>query len=115
MPLTYTSQEKPNFNDTLAMAWMKASQPSVTIQSLPNKNQWVVFNLQETGYYRVNYDDNNWILLIQQLNNNHEAIHVINRAQIIDDAMDLARAGEVLVTVLYKQRLYKAYRYRVSW
>ena len=46
-----------------------------------------------TGYYRVNYDEENWKLIIKQLNEDHTQIHVINRAQIIDDAINLARVG----------------------
>ena len=42
---------------------------------------------------RVNYDRKNWELLIAQLNSDHTKIHVNNRAQIIDDALNLARAG----------------------
>ena len=45
------------------------------------------------GYYRVNYDEKNWKLIIKQLNEDHTKIHVINRAQIIDDALNLARVG----------------------
>ena len=45
------------------------------------------------GYYRVNYDEENWNLIIKQLNEDHTKIHVINRAQIIDDALNLARVG----------------------
>lgn len=94
VPLTYTGQDSPNFDNTQTKVWMKDSEDKITISSLPSKDQWVIFNLQETGYYRVNYDDDNWKLLILQLNTNHEAIHVINRAQIIDDALNLARAGK---------------------
>ena len=72
---------------------MKDSEAQVTVTSLPPKNQWVIFNLQQPGYYKVNYDDHNWNLLIQQLLKDHRAIAPINRAQIIDDALDLARAG----------------------
>ncbi|XP_069952146.1 aminopeptidase N [Cherax quadricarinatus] len=93
VPLTYTSQDNPNFNNTQAQVWMKDSEAEITVSSLPEKDQWVIFNIQETGYYRVDYDDDNWNLLIQQLSTDHQVIHVINRAQIIDDAMDLARAG----------------------
>ena len=45
------------------------------------------------GYYRVNYDEENWKLIIKQLNEDHTKINVINRAQIIDDALNLARVG----------------------
>jgi len=39
------------------------------------------------GYYRVNYDNDNWQKLIKHLNSmEYLNIHVLNRAQIIDDA-----------------------------
>lgn len=41
----------------------------------------------------MNYDDDNWNALIGQLNVSHDDIHVLNRAQLIDDAFALARAG----------------------
>ena len=47
----------------------------------------------KTGYYRVNYDEANWRMLIKALNEDHTQIHVINRAQLIDDALNLAKAG----------------------
>ena len=47
------------------------------------------------GYYRVNYDSQNWNLLTQQLIKNHSAISVINRAQILDDALKFAEAGHL--------------------
>ena len=37
--------------------------------------------LQETGFYRVNYDRRNWEMIIEQLKRDHTKIHVINRAQ----------------------------------
>ncbi|XP_069189122.1 aminopeptidase N-like [Procambarus clarkii] len=95
VPLTYTAGDDPNFNNTEVKVWMKESETHITIPSLPNKGHWVIFNLRETGYYRVNYDHNNWNLLIQQLLTDHRAIHTINRAQIIDDAMNLAKGNRV--------------------
>ncbi|ROT72062.1 putative aminopeptidase N [Penaeus vannamei] len=95
VPLTYTYQSEANFSQTQAMAWMRDSGENLTITSLPAKDQWVIFNLQQTGYYRVNYDDHNWNLLIQQLKDDHELINVVNRGQIIDDAMNLAKAGRL--------------------
>ncbi|XP_069952144.1 aminopeptidase N isoform X2 [Cherax quadricarinatus] len=95
VPLTYTSQDNPNFNNTQTQVWLKDYEAKITVSSLPRKDQWVIFNVQETGFYKVNYDDDNWNLLIKQLNSDHKVIHVINRAQIIDDAMDLAQAGQL--------------------
>ncbi|XP_035003749.2 thyrotropin-releasing hormone-degrading ectoenzyme [Hippoglossus stenolepis] len=54
---------------------------------------WLLGNINQTGYFRVNYDLQNWKLLIQQLHNNPEIISVGNRAGLIDDAFNLARAG----------------------
>ncbi|XP_047471569.1 aminopeptidase N-like isoform X2 [Penaeus chinensis] len=99
VPLSYTSQAEANFDQTEAIGWMKDSDQRISITSLPPNDQWVIFNLQQTGYYRVNYDDHNWGLLIQQLKEDHEVIHVVNRAQIIDDAMNLAKAGQLSYTI----------------
>uniref|UniRef100_A0AAQ4QWD8 Aminopeptidase n=1 Tax=Gasterosteus aculeatus aculeatus TaxID=481459 RepID=A0AAQ4QWD8_GASAC len=53
---------------------------------------WVLANLNVVGYYRVNYDLGNWNRLV-------ELIPVINRAQLVDDAFNLARA-KMISTVL---------------
>ncbi|XP_064114526.1 aminopeptidase N-like isoform X2 [Macrobrachium nipponense] len=95
VPLNYASQGNPNFTVTSPLVWMKDSESEITVSSLPSGDEWVIFNVQETGFYRVNYDDDNWNLIIEQLKADHEVIHTINRAQIIDDAMDLARAGHL--------------------
>ncbi|KAI5698987.1 hypothetical protein M8J75_014843 [Diaphorina citri] len=55
---------------------------------------WVPLTLT-TRYYRVLYDEKNWYLIIATLRNSttYNTIHLLNRAQLIDDAMNLARAG----------------------
>lgn len=60
---------------------------------VPQSDKWMIANIQEVGYYRVNYDQENWKLLIGQLQRNHRDIHTTNRAQILDDSLDIARAG----------------------
>ncbi|XP_075015741.1 aminopeptidase N [Calonectris borealis] len=60
---------------------------------------WLLLNLDVSGYFRVNYNKENWDQLLSQLSTNHQAIPVINRAQIIDDAFNLARAKYVNVTL----------------
>lgn len=43
----------------------------------------------------MNYDEKNWKLLLIQLVTKPDRIHVLNRAQIVDDACHLSRAGLV--------------------
>uniref|UniRef100_T1DNX8 Aminopeptidase n=1 Tax=Crotalus horridus TaxID=35024 RepID=T1DNX8_CROHD len=57
--------------------------------------QWLLLNVNVTGYFRVNYDLENWQRLMNQLNEDLQVIPVLNRAQIIDDAFNLARAKHV--------------------
>lgn len=51
-----------------------------------------------TGFYRVNYDERNWNLIWSQLIQDPFAIPVWTRAQLIDDALNLARAGRLAYT-----------------
>ncbi|XP_061077243.1 aminopeptidase Ey-like [Conger conger] len=67
---------------------------------------WVLANLNVTGYYRVNYDQTNWDRLLGQLNSDHQAIPAINRAQLVDDAFNLARAEMVDTTLALSTTTY---------
>jgi len=43
----------------------------------------------------VNYEVDNWKALVKQLNDTPTDIHVLNRAQLIDDAFNLAKSGQL--------------------
>lgn len=65
---------------------------------LPKKpEKYYILNAMQIGYFRVNYDTENWMKLREALYSgpNHDGIHVLNRAQIVDDLFQLARAGTV--------------------
>ncbi|KAJ7997844.1 hypothetical protein DPEC_G00216380 [Dallia pectoralis] len=68
--------------------------------------QWVLANLNVTGYYRVTYDLDNWERLLMQLNTNHPIIPVMNRAQLVDDAFNLARAKVIHTTLALRTTKY---------
>ncbi|KAJ7329833.1 hypothetical protein JRQ81_016007 [Phrynocephalus forsythii] len=75
-----------------AIIWVSNKSEHHRIASL-NEGSWLLGNINQTGYFRVNYDIRNWRLLIDQLMRNHKVISVSNRAGLIDDAFNLARAG----------------------
>jgi len=52
-----------------------------------------------TGYYRVNYDSSNWQKIANYLKSeNYTKIHVLNRAQIIDDAYHFMAANQLNIS-----------------
>ncbi|XP_059917020.1 alanyl (membrane) aminopeptidase-like b [Gadus macrocephalus] len=66
---------------------------------ISNGGKWILANVNATGYYRVNYDPENWKRLMDQLESNPNAIPLMNRGQLIDDAFHLTRAKMVNVTL----------------
>ncbi|XP_078539357.1 aminopeptidase N-like [Lissotriton helveticus] len=82
-----------------ATIWLEGKSASDNALKLPSgSSDWVLANLNVTGYFRVKYDQQNWERLLQQLSLDHRVIPVINRAQIIDDAFNLARAKHLDTT-----------------
>jgi hypothetical protein len=76
----------------LATHYFLNGEPEKEISVTPGN--WYVFNKQQRGYYRVNYDESNWNALSQALiSNDYAKIHVMNRAQLIDDSFALVIAG----------------------
>ncbi|KAK6488310.1 thyrotropin-releasing hormone-degrading ectoenzyme-like [Huso huso] len=75
-----------------SIIWVSNRSESHKIGSVDD-GSWLLGNINQTGYFRVNYDLRNWRLLIEQLMRNPEVISVGNRAGLIDDVFNLARAG----------------------
>uniref|UniRef100_A0A9L0JQY8 Aminopeptidase n=1 Tax=Equus asinus TaxID=9793 RepID=A0A9L0JQY8_EQUAS len=75
-------------------------------QSKTTGDEWVLLNLNVTGYYQVNYDEDNWRKIQTQLQTDLSAIPVINRAQVIYDAFNLASAQKVPVTLALNNTLF---------
>ncbi|XP_076589916.1 alanyl (membrane) aminopeptidase-like b [Chaetodon auriga] len=66
---------------------------------ISKSGEWILANINCTGYYRVNYDPENWQRLLTQLETNPHRIPLMNRGQLIDDAFNFARAKLVDVTL----------------
>lgn len=53
------------FNNTLSSAL-------VHLPRAISRNSWIKMNAGQTGFYRVNYEIDNWEKLIHQLNTDHQ-------------------------------------------
>ena len=67
------------------------------------KSNWIIANLKHSGFYRVNYDMDNWNALIATLNNvDFKLIDETSRSQLIDDSYNLGRAEYIEQTVFLR-------------
>ncbi|XP_050540509.1 aminopeptidase N-like [Daktulosphaira vitifoliae] len=96
IPLTLTTSSNPDFSQTKANSWLNCNEKTQSI-SLAKEDKWVIFNLQMAGLYRVAYDIRNWMEIIATLNDpqDFQKIHVLNRVQLIDDALSFCKKGEL--------------------
>lgn len=94
IPITFASKRQHSLTDTTTRNIMSTGELNITLTAAVN--EWVIFNVQQVGYYRVNYDEESWNIIIRALKETaHDGIHVLNRAQIVDDLLNLAKAGYV--------------------
>nr|XP_012232969.1 PREDICTED: aminopeptidase N-like isoform X1 [Linepithema humile]XP_012232970.1 PREDICTED: aminopeptidase N-like isoform X1 [Linepithema humile] len=86
--VTYMWQSSLNLNKTNNPLWIISNTSSLIFTEKDfDATDWIIVNIQQTGYYRVKYDFENLQKLQRYLNSKHYAkIHILNRAQIIDDA-----------------------------
>lgn len=103
IPLNFATASNPNFEDTSITNYFVNgnAQQLVTVPDQFQPNQWFVFNKQQLGYYRVNYDLQNWNALSSVLDSDsYNDVHVLNRAQLIDDALSFAEGDYLSYDVL---------------
>ncbi|XP_071568308.1 aminopeptidase N-like [Temnothorax nylanderi] len=110
IPLTSTTRSYNNFYNT--------SPTIVTFKDrlylytyipiyLLKEDDWIILNLQQIGYYRVNYDTENWRRIVCYLNSkNYTNIHVLNRAQIIDDVFYFTMTSQLNASIFWKLARY---------
>ncbi|KAJ3593591.1 hypothetical protein NHX12_005925 [Muraenolepis orangiensis] len=75
------------------------NRPTQTYQPRPTGPIPVPVLSPERHYLVVNYDPDNWERLLRLLHTDHQAIPIINRAQLLDDAFNLARAKVINTTL----------------
>ncbi|KAM8893465.1 aminopeptidase Ey-like [Spinachia spinachia] len=100
VPLTWITNEGPE-----QQSWLLGKEAEIPNVIL-GPTDWLVANINMKGFYRVNYDSDNWERLLAKLSTNPLVIPEINRAQLIDDAFNLARAKMVNTTLALRTTKY---------
>lgn len=130
IPLTFTV----DFNASYS-AWMLGTEDGIELELPASASDWIVFNVDQvgrfplahspigrrrlkflSGYYRVNYDKNNWQLIVKQLKQDHKQVSVLNRAQLIDDSFTIARTDALSYSIPFELSHYlRSERDYVPW
>ncbi|XP_032687698.1 glutamyl aminopeptidase-like isoform X7 [Odontomachus brunneus] len=92
IPVNYFTKMTYMSSNTLDVVWhdwcylnstLKAGYDDMQISI----NNFLIVNVEQSGYYRVNYDDRNWMLLATHMQkNNTPHIPPLTRAQLVNDA-----------------------------
>ncbi|CAF4959373.1 unnamed protein product [Pieris macdunnoughi] len=98
IPISWTHGDSPNFQSTAPTYVL--TQRTGSVQK-PTGTSWVVLNIAQSGFYRVNYDNQNWGLLAAQLRSNKDVIHKLSRSQIVNDVLFFIRAGQISIPVAF--------------
>uniref|UniRef100_A0A915PPH7 Aminopeptidase n=1 Tax=Setaria digitata TaxID=48799 RepID=A0A915PPH7_9BILA len=85
IPIWYTVN-----GEELPMTWLHESQ-GLDI----SEEDILILNSGSKGFYRVNYNQELWLKITNQLLNDHTIIDVRTRARILDDAFALAEANYI--------------------
>ncbi|XP_062984478.1 aminopeptidase Q-like [Elgaria multicarinata webbii] len=103
----YTAKRKNNTNKTwmIPISWIKngVPQPLVWLDKSSkifpemkisdSEQDWIILNVNMTGYYRINYDQMYWRRLAKVLESDPKVIPVASRLQLMADAFELRRSN----------------------
>lgn len=100
VPYNFDTSNNFASNDTSMDGWLSQGTRSAIIKPSGNKTwsetDWVLFNKQQTGYYRVLYDRKNYNLILKELNSGDLGkIHPLSRAQLFDDIDAFVQSGRL--------------------
>lgn len=109
IPYNFATSTENIFDKTTPIGWMNTRTKLIEPTEFWkwSNNEWLVFNRQQTGYYRILYDEQNYKLITNELNSgNISRIHPLNRAQIIDDLNDFVRTGRLPYQIFFDLIIY---------
>uniref|UniRef100_A0A182JR33 Aminopeptidase n=1 Tax=Anopheles christyi TaxID=43041 RepID=A0A182JR33_9DIPT len=106
--IPYTILEQGDSLDA-PFEWQWLTSKAVRVSSPTPNDGWILANVNQAGFYRVNYDTSNWYMLIRTLIEDTEAIPLHSRAQLIDDSFHLARSNRLDLEITLELLTYMRY------
>ncbi|XP_015585301.1 endoplasmic reticulum aminopeptidase 2 isoform X2 [Cephus cinctus] len=100
VPLSYYTDKEPQ---NVHNVWMNMT--DVTFE-IPTDVEFIKGNINQTGFYRVAYPEEMWTSIISTLINNHTKFSPADRANLIDDAFTLCKAGILNATIPLELSVY---------
>ncbi|XP_075267192.1 endoplasmic reticulum aminopeptidase 1 [Opisthocomus hoazin] len=99
IPLTYITSKSHT-----VQRFLMTTKADVII--LPEKVEWIKFNVDMNGYYIVHYEDDGWDHLINLLKENHTVISSNDRASLINNVFQLVRIKKLSISKAFDLTLY---------
>lgn len=86
IPLTYATRKIPTFNVNSAWIWFDKENMTIPLDDLLiTDKDWIIFNIQHTGLYRMSYTPELWRLIARKLRNDPYGVHPINRELLLEE------------------------------
>ncbi|XP_055381349.1 uncharacterized protein LOC129611946 [Condylostylus longicornis] len=120
IPMNFVTAAEPEFKDT-KVEFILPKIHSATIDPAIGKlkimpSDWLLLNNQQTGYYIVNYDNDNWRLLSIALLDNPSILHDHNKVQIFRDLSILSEKEILPIGIVMEMLRYlKRERSLTAW
>ncbi|KAG0416560.1 hypothetical protein HPB47_006321 [Ixodes persulcatus] len=102
IPLSYKTSAAKN---KVKLVWIHNERDEFHIHDA-GRHGWVKFNVNQTGYYLVNYDPTDWQRLGEVLQKHHEELTPADRSNLLYDAFQLAWSGRLSYDVLFNMTQY---------
>ncbi|XP_034944929.1 aminopeptidase N-like isoform X2 [Chelonus insularis] len=102
IPLTWINEG--NDWSSPSFAWINAAKKEMILENVGDvgEKSWVIFNINSSGYYRVNYDNYNWKLIAMALELNPSIFPSSVKASLVDDVMSLSFVGSTSYATAFR-------------
>lgn len=92
IPITFATTQNPNFNKKTPNLWLRDESMDMSEFSVGAwGNDWIVLNVQQSGFYRVSYSANLWMAIRDGLKVNPDVIHLTNR-RVLQEELNIGIA-----------------------